>query len=198
MNPHDRIERRRAQRHRRLLLTFALLPLSNATAITAQERAGGSEVRLELSDSLATWYALGIGAHHLCAGLWVVGRDHERSAETVVAEDIAPFPAFRWEDAFDYDVSMETRTVTVTDPRVGERRARYSGDQGCAILPAGAADVFFTPTEVPPALPDPSEQDWPMGDRGAHASFDDVDTVSLEATLDWAFDDANLDRKSVV
>lgn len=177
------------------LLALALVALTNATATAAQERVrAGSDARLELSDSLATWYALGIGAHHLCAGLWVVGRDHQRSAEVVVTQDIARFPAFRWEDSFDYDVSEATRTVTVSDPRAGERRARYSGDQGCAILPAGADDVFFTPTEVRPALPDPSAQDWPMGDRGAHASLDEVVTASLETTLDWAFDDANLSR----
>jgi hypothetical protein len=92
--------------------------------------------RTSLSDSLATWYALGINAHHLCAGLWVVGRDHTRTPDAVIAEDIARFPAFRWAPDFSYRVDAAAHTATVTAPRVGSRSAKYSGDQGCAILPA--------------------------------------------------------------
>ena len=33
-------------------------------------------------------YAAGIGAHHLCSGVFVVGRVTERSPETVLADDI--------------------------------------------------------------------------------------------------------------
>ena len=39
-----------------------------------------------------------IGAHHLCSGLWVVGRVYKRAPEEVLAQDIAPFQAFGWED----------------------------------------------------------------------------------------------------
>lgn len=148
--------------------------------------------RLSLADSLASWYALGIGAHHLCAGLWVVGRDHQRTPEAVIAEDIAGFPAFRWEQDFRYVADAATRTATVTDPRVGSRSAKYSEDQGCAILPAGSSDVFFTPVPIRSVLPDPATQDWPTGDRGARANLDAATAAALEATLDWAFDDANL------
>jgi len=150
--------------------------------------------RMTLADSLATWYALGIGAHHLCAGLWVVGRDHQRSADAVIAEDISRFPAFRWQDSFRHTVDVATHTATVTDPAVGSRSAKYSGDQGCAILPASASDVFFEPVRFPSMLPDPARQDWPTGDRGAHARFEDVDGAALEAAMAWAFDDASRQR----
>jgi CubicO group peptidase (beta-lactamase class C family) len=150
--------------------------------------------RLSLSDSLATWYALGINAHHLCAGVFVVGRDHPRPARTVIAEDIARFPQFRWEDDFTFAIDSASHTATVTDPAAGSRAARYTGDQGCAILPAGATDVFFAPPPASSKLPDPATQDWPLGDRNAHAPVAGVDTGALRATLDWAFDESKQAR----
>jgi CubicO group peptidase (beta-lactamase class C family) len=158
--------------------------------------AGGTaqSSRLPLADSLATWYALGIGAHHLCGGLWVVGRDYERTPDDVVAEDIARFPAFRWADDFAYDVDVAARRVSVSAPGVGSRSARYSGDQGCAILPAGADDVSFRPVRVESALPPAAEQDWPLGDRDADGTFAEVDVTALEGALDRAFDDTTQPR----
>jgi CubicO group peptidase (beta-lactamase class C family) len=150
--------------------------------------------RLSLHDSLSAWYALGINAHHLCAGLWVVGRDHTRPPEAVIDEDIRPFPAFRWGDDLAFEVSEANRTVTVTDSAIGMRAARYSGDQGCAILPAGAQNVYFEPETVIGPLPDPATVDWPMGDRGAVERFDDIDHTAIESALDWAFDNEGLDR----
>lgn len=171
----------------------ALFVIFAARPSTAQITSAGS-TSPTLADSLATWYALGINAHHLCSGLWVVGRDNRRPAATVLAEDIARYPAFRWTQDFRFEVDSSARTVTVMAPRVESRKARYTGDQGCSILPAGADDVFFAPVPVRPALPDPATQDWPMGDRNATARFPDVNAPALEATLDWAFDDAALRR----
>ncbi|HEX7123602.1 MAG TPA: hypothetical protein VF178_14600, partial [Gemmatimonadaceae bacterium] len=116
--------------HGRLLLALSLV-------IAAPGAAQRTSDRLSLNDSLATWYALGIGAHHLCSGLWVVGRDYQRTPDAVVREDIARFPGFRWEEDFRYTIDSTKRVATVTDPRVGSRSARYNGDQGCTILPAG-------------------------------------------------------------
>jgi CubicO group peptidase (beta-lactamase class C family) len=161
-----------------------------ASAVHAQNRGRGGAARLPLADSLATWYALGINAHHLCAGLWVVGRDNVRSPETVVAQDIRRFPAFRWEDDFTYSVDSATHIATISDPQVGSRSAKYSADQGCAILPAETRDVFFQPVRTGGHLPDAASQDWPMGDRNAAARFPDIHHDSIEATLDWAFDDS--------
>lgn len=180
-------------RHTRLIILALLAAGSPAACQSADAAPGVSEPasrQLSLHDSLATWYALGISAHHLCAGLWVVGRDHARPPEAVINEDIRRFPQFRWEDDYTFHVSGADRTVTVTDPAVGTRAARYSGDQGCAILPAGNDDVFFEPVEVTGALPDPATVDWPTGDRDAVGRFDDIDQAAIEGALDWAFDDA--------
>ena len=150
--------------------------------------------RLSQSDSLATWYALGMSAHHVCAGMWVVGKSTPRSVDAIVAEDIARFPAFRWEQDFRVQIDSTNHIATITDPQVGSRSAKHSADQGCAILPASAKDVFFQPTAVRPLLPDPSTQDWPTGDRNATGSFPEVNASAINATLDWAFNDAGLQR----
>ena len=177
------------------VLTLLLAFLTAPPIAAAQREAGpGQDGRLSQADSLATWYALGLNAHHLCAGLWVVGRATMRSPEAVVADDIARFPAFRWQDDFTFRIDSATRTATVSHAKTGSRSARYSGDQGCAILPAGATDVFFEPLRVAPALPDPASQDWPMGDRSAMARPPHVDGAALDAALDWAFNDAGLSR----
>ncbi|HEX9580242.1 MAG TPA: serine hydrolase [Gemmatimonadales bacterium] len=175
------------------LLASLQLALATTSAEAVQVTSAGTPPA-GLADSLATWYALGINAHHLCAGLWVVGRDHRRTADAVVADDIKRFPAFRWEDDFRFSLDQATRTATVTDPRVGSRSARYTGDQGCSILPAGATDVFFEPVAVTPALPDPGTQDWPMGDRNAKGVIPSLNPAALESALDWAFNDAGLRR----
>ena len=62
-------------------------------------------------------------AHHICAGLFVVGRDYERSLEEVVAQDLEPFgdPPEGFEHAVDHD----TRTASVASrPRWSARRSR--------------------------------------------------------------------------
>lgn len=167
-----------------LSLTCLFLPLP----LSAQRD------RLPLQDSLAGWYALGINAHHVCAGLWVVGRDHPRSVREVIAEDIARFPAFRWRESYRVDVDSAAHRVTVADPAVGSRQAKYSGEQGCAILPAGAEDVYFDPQSVTPHVPVPDDAPWPMGDRDATARVDGVDYAALASALAWAFDDEALVR----
>ena len=169
--------------------------LALAIAVGAESgHAQATAQRLTLSDSLATWYALGINAHHLCAGLWVVGRDQQRTADRIVADDIARFPPFRWEDDFAYSIDTVSHTATVRDPQAGARSARYSGDQGCSILPAASTDVFFQPARVERNIGNPSAREWPSGDRNAMAPAGTADPARIRAALDWAFDDANLDR----
>ncbi len=166
--------------------------LSLAPAITAQ----GQQARsgLSLADSLATWYALGINAHHLCAGLWVVGRDYKRSADTVIRQDVSRFAGFRWEEDFTFAVDSVTHTATVIDPVVGRRSARYHGDQGCTILPSGASGVFFDPQTVVSGFDDRASKPWPAGDLGAISRAAGGDSKAIDAALDWAFDDASLTR----
>lgn len=135
----------------------------------------------------ARGYAAAIGAHHLCSGMWVVGRDFQRPADRVLAEDIAPFSAFAWQDDFRYEVNAERRTVTVRGSDVGPKMAKYNGDQGCSILLDGADDVYFDPVHSASTLPDAAEQGWPTGDRGSSGPLPaGADAARFDAALDWA------------
>jgi hypothetical protein len=86
-----------------------------------------------------------IGAHHLCSGLWVVGRVTPRSAKDILAQDIAPFKDFSWDSRFTFRVDAARHAVTVSGPGIVSRTSVFSGDQGCAILPRGHSQVHFTP-----------------------------------------------------
>ena len=129
-----------------------------------------------------------MSAHHLCSGLYVVGRDNPRSAERILAEDIAPFVLrFGWDKSFGYSVNDRNKTVTVSAPGVEpDRKARYHGDQGCTILPTGADSVVFKPVKIKTALPDSATQAWPLGDLEAQATFSEVNQSELDDALNWA------------
>ncbi len=85
-----------------------------------------------------------IGAHHICSGLWVVGRVTKRTADEIIAQDIAPFRDFSWDKSFTYVVDDATQDRDGPRRRhPGARTAKFNGDQGCSILPRGETDVAF-------------------------------------------------------
>ncbi len=140
-----------------------------------------------------------IDAHHLCAGLWVVGRGVERDVETVIARDIAPFFAFRWDSTVDYRIDWEKQRAFVQVPGALERSAGYYGDQGCVIHEPNSDDIHFTPVPVRSSLPDPSTQEWPTGDMGAQGALPNgTDVDSLNTVLDWAMDEAGQNTRALV
>jgi CubicO group peptidase (beta-lactamase class C family) len=127
-----------------------------------------------------------IGAHHLCSGLWVVGRVYKRTPEEILAQDIAPFKEFSWDTRFTYQVDAERRRVSVGGPGIPSRTAKYNGDQGCAILPRGESDIHFQPVVIPRTLPEAATQAWPTGDMGAASPVPaGVDRSAVAAALDW-------------
>ncbi len=167
--------------HWSLVMMVALASIAGVDAASQS-----LEPRLPL-DSEAKGHIAAMAAHHLCSGMFVVGRDHRRTVEEVLSMDIARFPDFRWGEEFEYAVDMQEHSATVWGPDfVPARKARYYGDQGCTILPLGVNDVFFEPVDVVSTLPDPVSQPWPLGDANAHSTFVEVDQVMLDAALDWA------------
>jgi CubicO group peptidase (beta-lactamase class C family) len=139
-----------------------------------------------------------MAAHHLCSGTFVVGRGNRRPPEQILAEDIARFPDFNWQDDFAYRVDMTGGSATVWGPGVPARTARYHGDQGCTILPRGVDSVFFDPVDVVSVLPDPTSQAWPTGDVGAHGAPPEVDRERLAGALDWAMMQPNQNTRALV
>ncbi|UCC84374.1 MAG: serine hydrolase [Gemmatimonadota bacterium] len=175
-------------------LCIAMFAAASLAAVVPRHLESQESRSVEEREHAAAW-----GAHHLCAGLYVVGRDHQRDPETVVAQDIARFPAFRWEESFEYEVDPGSRTVTVTAPGAPARTATYYGDQGCVIHERGSGEIHFVPVVVPSSLPDPAEQPWPTGDLGRHAPLPaQADSQALHAVLDWAMDDAGQNTRALV
>ena len=162
-------------------IAIALVTVSSSDPLA--QPAAGRQVR---DGSRALEFAAAMSAHHLCAGLWVVGRDYQRSPDQIIAEDMAPFPNLGWQDSFEYQVNQDRRTTTVSAPHAVPRSARYTGDQGCVILPTGETDVHFTPIPLTRGTPDPTTREWPMGDRDARGTFAEVQQTGVEAALDWA------------
>ncbi len=164
---------------------LGVLLVATPHAIVAQAPA---TTGVEVDPAEVRIHTAAMAAHHLCAGVFVVGRDHPRDPDTVVQNDIARFPMFNWQDDFSYAVDRESRTASVWGEGVPARKAEYNGDQGCTILPEGMDDVRFHPTPVPRHVPDPETTPWPMGDADAHHDpFPaDVDYDRFQAALDWA------------
>ncbi|MCG8468063.1 MAG: beta-lactamase family protein [Gemmatimonadetes bacterium] len=141
----------------------------------------------------------GMAAHHLCSGVYVVGRDLERTPERVFANDVQRFDVFNWQSDFEYRIDRETRTAHVWGDGVAAA-AEYNGDQGCTILPAGLDDVTFEPVRVERWIPDASATPWPTGDVDAHHETPpaDVDAARLEAALDWVMAQTEHNTRALV
>jgi CubicO group peptidase (beta-lactamase class C family) len=174
---------------RMIIMTLAaLLVLAQPSPVSLQQNADYSR------ESRAA-----IGAHHLCSGLWVVGRVYKRTPEEVLAQDIAPFQAFGWEESFKYTIDSKRRRVTVSGPGVPPRTAQYNGDQGCSILPRGANNIYFKPTRVPRKLPNAATQPWPTGDAGATSPIPEgVDAAAIQAALDWGMTQKEHNTRAIV
>ncbi|HYB93882.1 MAG TPA: serine hydrolase, partial [Vicinamibacterales bacterium] len=164
------------------------MSLALTLVLAATPPAGSQDTEYNLESRAA------IGAHHICSGLWVVGRVTKRTADQIIAEDIAPFRDFSWDQRFAYTVDEARRTVTVRGPGVAARVAKYNGDQGCAILPRGDTDVRFTPVAVRPNLPDAATQPWPMGDADALSA----PNAGVAAALEWGFSQTAHNTRAIV
>ncbi len=128
-----------------------------------------------------TDHKLAMASHHLCSGVFVVGRDLARSPSTVVANDVRRFSVFQWGAEFEYEVDRDEKFARVWVAGGPSWKAVYNGDQGCTILPQGMDGVAFEPRPVISELPAASTQDWPTGDAGARAPRAEIDDA-----LDWA------------
>ena len=97
-------------------------------ALMAQGRAARSTTPDDPAYSLEARTA--IGAHHICSGLWVVGGVYQRTAEEIVAQDIAPFKDFSWDKSFQYRIDNQSHTVTVSSPGTPPRRGEVQQRSG--------------------------------------------------------------------
>ena len=122
----------------------------------------------------------------LCSAVFVSGRKLE-DARNVSGYFLVPEDDF--EQVTDISVDHDRKAVRVTLRDLMTREARYFGDQGCVIIPEDEDGVLFQPTAVRTTLPDPSTQDWPMGDVLPPGLPEGVDREKLDAAVALAFQD---------
>ena len=86
-------------------------------------------------------------------------------------------------------IDRANKAVHITLPNGVTRTAKYLGSQGCVTLPLGQSSVNFTPITVKSGLPDPSTQQWPMGDVLSSEPLPaEIDTAKVKAAVDAAFE----------
>lgn len=134
----------------------------------------------------------------LGSALFVSGREQDEALQNSVFP-LARMTRHKPEDFTDIRVDRDKKEVTVTVKNTYTRTARFYGDQGMIILPKGANDVFFTPVKLNSSLPDPSTQDWPMGDVLPDTPLPaDVNKAKLDEALAAVFAPENLTAAFVV
>ena len=134
-------------------------------------------------------------AKRFCSAIWVSGRGrNEALSNSVRLADNATGRGERNEETR-FSVDEAKRIVSATRDGV-VARARYFGDQGCVILPAGMDQVFFTPRKVVSDLPEASSLPWPMGDRLSDEPLPDhVNKELLDEAVATLFRES-LDRRA--
>ena len=80
-----------------------------------------------------------------------MGRDYKRDPAKVLAEDIAPFPAFGWQDDFEYNVGWKKKSVTVTAPGGASADGPLPRRPGLHHSPARRQDPLQARQGPPPA-----------------------------------------------
>jgi CubicO group peptidase (beta-lactamase class C family) len=132
--------------------------------------------------------SLGIAGYAkvLCSAVFVSGRRIEDARHV---SGYFMVPEGDREHVTDISVDHDRKSVRVTLRDLLMREARYFGDQGCVIIPEGEQGVFFQPEPVTSRLPDPSTQDWPMGDVLPERLPEGVDKQKLDAAVALAFQD---------
>lgn len=134
-------------------------------------------------DAQPTEFSLAINAKILCSGIWVQGRDAERHVQA----DLKRFDHFGWRDDFTYEVDPQRKRVILSAPGAPSRVAQFNLDQGCAILPRGADDVYFEAAAVGVEWPLQNWDAWPTGERLLDERPPrEVDAEALGQALDYA------------
>ena len=132
----------------------------------------------------------------MCSAVFITGLDPAFAAENV-GYFTAPY-AERAKFGLP-KIDRVQRTVQVTLPNGTVRTAKQVGSQGCVSPPIGRTEVFFKPSIVKSALPDPQTLPWPMGDMMPTADLPAaIDKAKLQQAVEAAFDPAGMPAAFVV
>jgi CubicO group peptidase (beta-lactamase class C family) len=124
----------------------------------------------------------------MCSAVFITGLDPDFAAENV---GYFTSPYAERAKVGKPVVDRVKKEVRIAIPNGVTRVAKYLGSQGCVTLPVGQSSVSFTPVTVKSALPDPTTQQWPMGDRLAEQPLPaQIDAAKLRQAVDTAFEPA--------
>ena len=122
----------------------------------------------------------------LCSAVFITGLDPDFAAENI---GYFTSPYDERAQVTDRVIDRDNEAVHLTLPSGVVRTAKRFGDQGCVTLPIGEDDVYFTPSVVESALPDPSTQPWPLGDVLPDEPLPDaLDAEKVAQAVDAAFE----------
>lgn len=175
-----------------ILTSLAYAPSAESAELSPREALIARAAALELDTAYER--PPGEALHHhaagfakvLCSAIFLTGLDEEFAVENI---GFFTAPYAQRKNVVEREIDRAARAVRLTLQDGTVRTAQVFGDQGCVALEEGAHSLSFEPSRVSSALPDPSEQDWPMGDRLPVTPFpDEVDRDAITAAIDIAFE----------
>jgi CubicO group peptidase (beta-lactamase class C family) len=174
--------------------TLGILVMSYPSAVDAAGKSLDAMLARDKSLELPTPYVPPPGnplEHHaagfaqiMCSAVFITGLDPDFAAENV-GYFTAPY-AERAKLGKPV-VDRVAKTVSVAVPGGAVRLAKYLGDQGCVTFPIGSSELTFKPHLIKSALPDPTTQAWPMGDKLPGGFPPELDLHRINRALDAAF-----------
>lgn len=129
----------------------------------------------------------------LCSAVFTSGRDLDEalrnSARIFLSEPDLALLVERGDGTVDADIVLDRDAGSVRVTLHGYTgHAKYYGDQGCVLFPAGFDRVFFEPVDLETTLPDAMTQPWPMGDVLSDQSLPaELDRAKVAEAVDAAF-----------
>ncbi len=122
----------------------------------------------------------------MCSAVFITGLDPDFAAENVGCFTSPCDQRLQFGKPV---IDRDHHTVHVLLPNGIKRTAKYLGDQGCVTLPIGQDSVSFTPVSIKSKLPEPSMQQWPMGDLLPEESLtNEVDASRVKDAVNAAFE----------
>lgn len=118
----------------------------------------------------------------LCSGVFIEKRDPQAFIDQDLHAELYTF--HDWSRT-EVRVDRERGRVTLAYPGLAPRTARYTGDQGCVLLPQLADDVFFTPEPLVRPSSDDADR-WP---GPVPAAVPHTVRSALDSALAFALDD---------
>ena len=120
----------------------------------------------------------------LCSAVFITGLDADFATENI---GFFSSPYEERSKIVKRDIDYDSKTVSLTLPDGVTRIAKYVPGHGCICLAKGEDQLHFTPQIIEAELPNPTQTDWPMGDRISIDFPSELNQADIEKAVDAAF-----------